>query len=414
MSEKEIIEIAEVSPEEVSSGDTDVNKEIEAEKIKEIDLNTTVEIPEPPKKKKKSKVGKYIFRTFVSLLTVVLLCVYALLTLCHTIATGPSETARDLAVLSALQASATKWVPGLFLDEKTVEEIKSKSEVVVEDAIPLSEYDKKTEEEIKAEEDKWANAKDGIIYETISESTFKAYVVLVRDPSRVFTGVSSENYSNATEGITVFKAAEKYNALVAINGGEFADAGGTGTGYAPVGLTYSNGECVWNDGAKRTFIGFTKDNKLVASENMTKEKADALGMRDGVCFLRGNTLISCEKDVVTRYYADGNNGTAQRTAIGQTADGTVILIVTDGRSASSLGATHNDMIDLMVSYGAVSAGMLDGGSSSVMYYRDFHEKLGIDYESLSEYGKKGLVNNYVAFTSPRRCPTYFIVKGVEE
>ena len=147
---------------------------------------------------------------------------------------------------------------------------------------------------------------------------------------------------------------------------------------------------------------------------MTKEKADELGMRDGVSFLTGNTLITCENDTVTRYYADNNNGAAQRTAIGQTADGTVILIVTDGRSASSIGATHNDMIDLMVSYGAVSAGMLDGGSSSVMYYRDFHEKLGIDYNTLSEYGKKGLVNNYVAFTSPRRCPTYFIVGEVSE
>ncbi len=369
---------------------------------------------DPPPKKKKSNVGKYIFRTVLSLVTAVAICVYALLSLCYTIAVGPSETARDLAVLSALQASATKWVPGLFLDDETVRQISEKSEVVVEDVVSLDDYDKKTEEEIKAEEDKWANAKDGIIYETVAKSTFKAYVVLVRDPSRVFTGVSSEDYKTATEGITVFSAAEKYNALVAINGGEFADAGGVGTGYAPVGLTYSKGECVWNDGAKRTFIGFTKDNKLVASETMTKEKADALGMRDGVSFLRGNTLITCENDTVTRYYADGNNGAAQRTAIGQTADGTVILIVTDGRSASSIGATHNDMIDLMVSYGAVSAGMLDGGSSSVMYYRDFHEKLGIDYDTLSEYGKKGLVNNYVAFTSPRRCPTYFIVSGVEE
>ncbi len=382
-------------------------------KEKEAGVEELITVNEPPKKKKR-RAGKYIFRACLSVVTVLLLCVYALLSLCHTIATGPSETARDLAVLSALQASATKWVPGLFLDDETVQSIKAKSEIVVEDAVSLSEYDKKTEEEIKAEEDKWANAEEGILYETVSESTFKAYVVLVRDPSRVFTGVSSEDYKSASEGITVFAAAEKYNALVAVNGGEFADAGGMGTGYAPVGLTYSKGECVWNDGAKRTFIGFTKENKLIASENMTKEKADALGMRDGVSFMTGNTLISCEGDTVTRYYAEGNNGTAQRTAIGQTADGTVILIVTDGRSASSLGATHNDMIDLMVSYGAVSAGMLDGGSSSVMYYRDFHEKLGIDYNSLSEYGKKGLVNNYVAFTNPRRCPTYFIVSGVSE
>lgn len=373
----------------------------------------TTEVDFPPEKKK-HRIGKYIFRVFFSLFTVIAILVYAVFSLCYTIATGPSETARDLAVLSALQASATKWVPGLFLDDETVKEISEKSYEVVEDVVSLSEYDKKTEEEIKKEEDKWAKAKDGIIYETVAKSTFKAYVVLVRDPSRVFTGVSSEDYHSASEGITVFSAAEKYNALVAINGGEFADAGGTGTGYAPVGLTYSNGQCVWNDGARRTFIGFTKDNKLIASESMTKEKADELSMRDGVSFLTGNTLITCENDTVTRYYADNNNGAAQRTAIGQTADGTVILIVTDGRSASSIGATHNDMIDLMVSYGAVSAGMLDGGSSSVMYYRDFHEKLGIDYNTLSEYGKKGLVNNYVAFTSPRRCPTYFIVGEVSE
>ena len=286
--------------------------------------------------------------------------------------------------------------------------------MVIEDVISLSDYDKKTEEEIKVEEDKWANAKDGILYETYSGSTFKAYIVLVRDPSRIFTGVSSENYATATEGITVFKAAEKYNALVAINGGEFADGGGMGTGYAPVGLTYSKGSCVWNDGARRTFIGFTNENKLVVSETMTKDLADSMGMRDGVSFFLGNSLITCENDVVTRYYEDNNNGTAQRTAIGQTADGTVIMAVTDGRSASSIGATHNDMVDLMMSYGAVTAGMLDGGSSSVMYYRDFHEKLGIDYESLDQYGKQGLVNNYVAFTSPRRCPTYFIVTGVDE
>lgn len=378
-------------------------------------LEEVIDIPEPPiVVKKKNKVGKYIFRTLLCLFTAVAIAVYAVLAACYTVATGPSKTVRDLAVLSALQASATKWVPGLFLSDETVEEIKASSQEVIEDVVSLSEYDKKTEEEIKAEENKWANAKDGIIYETYNGSAFKAYIVLVRDPSRVFTGTSSDNYAEATEGITVFAAAEKYNALVAINGGEFADNGGMGTGYAPVGLTYSKGQCVWNDGARRTFIGFTNENKLVVSENMTRDKADSLGMRDGVSFFLGNSLITCENDTVTRYYEDNNNGTAQRTAIGQTADGTVILAVTDGRSASSIGATHNDMIDLMVSYGAVTAGMLDGGSSSVMYYRDFHEKLGIDYESLDQYGKKGLVNNYVAFTSPRRCPTYFIVSGVDE
>ena len=103
------------------------------------------------------------------------------------------------------------------------------------------------------------------------------------------------------------------------------------------------------------------------------------------------------------------SSTAQRTAVGQRADGTVIFLVTDGRSASSLGATRNDVIDVMVKYGAVTAGMLDGGSSSLMYYEDYYTKYGIDESTLDEYQKKGLVNHYKAFTNPRRIPTYFCV-----
>ena len=84
-------------------------------------------------------------------------------------------------------------------------------------------------------------------------------------------------------------------------------------------------------------------------------------------------------------------------------------MVTDGRTASSLGATRNDIIDLMLSYGAVTAGMLDGGSSAMMYYEDYFTKYNIDTSNLDEYQLKGLTNKYKAFTKPRRMPTYFLV-----
>ena len=142
---------------------------------------------------------------------------------------------------------------------------------------------------------------------------------------------------------------------------------------------------------------------------MTKAKADELGIRDAVSFQKGNTLIQNNGTDLTFHYQDGNTGVAQRTGIGQRADGTMILVVTDGRTASSLGATHNDMIDLMVSFGAVTAGLLDGGSSSLMYYKDYYNKYDYDYEKLDEYQKLGLVNNYKAFTEPRKIPTFFIV-----
>jgi len=240
---------------------------------------------------------------------------------------------------------------------------------------------------------------------------FKAYVILLKDPSRISVGVSSENFKTATVGMRMFEMAEKYNAVAAINGGEFWDVGGRATGAQPMGLTYSGGKLVWNDSAKKTFIGFDKNNKLVVSEGMTSTEANALGIRDAVSFQNGNVIIKQSGEKVELYYSDKNTGTAPRTAIGQRAYGTVIMIVTDGRTADSIGATRNDIIEMMVQYGAVNAGMLDGGSSAMMYYRDYATKYGIDASEFDQYQQLGLVNRYKAFTKPRKIPTYFVVTG---
>lgn len=356
-------------------------------------------------------VGKVVRRTVLGLLTLVFGAVYALLALCGTIANGPSPTVRNLLVLSAMQASATKWVPGLFLDDETVEQILAESRVINTDVISLEEYaqaNRGAEDDGEQPEDEWADAQDGMLFRTISGSTYKAYILIVKDPSRVYVGTSSD-YRSGRVGARIFDITERDDAVAAINGGEFYDVGGQGTGNTPIGLTYSLGKCVWDDGYRRTFIGFDSDNQMVVSEKMTRSEADKLGIRDAVSFQTGNVLIDHDGDNIHLYYADSNTGTAQRTAIGQRADGAVILLATDGRTASSLGATHNDVIDIMVSYGAVTAAMLDGGSSTMMYYEDYYTKYDIPTDTLDQYQLKGLVNKYKAFTNPRRIPTYFMV-----
>ncbi len=381
----------------------------------DVDIINLGRISAPKKKKeeekKKRSVGKYIGRFFAAVGAFLLFFVIAVFATVGTIAHGPSETLRDLLVNSAMQASATKWVPYLFLSEDTVSSILDKSEEVVEDKISLDDYNDSV---INEDEDEWANAVDGMIFETVNGSTFKAYVLLVKDPSRVFVGTSVDDYDKATSGIDVFQAAKRYGSVACINGGEFLDNGGFGTGFKPMGLTYSEGQCVNDDGSKKTFLGLTYENELIVRESMTKKEADELGIRDAVSFQNGNTLIQKNGDEITVHYQDGNTGTAQRTGIGQRADGTIILVVTDGRSASSLGATHNDMIDLMMSYGAVSAGLVDGGSSSLMYYEDYYNKYDYDFSKLDEYQQKGLVNNYKAFTEPRKIPTFIMVDPLKE
>ena len=65
------------------------------------------------------------------------------------------------------------------------------------------------------------------------------------------------------------------------------------------------------------------------------------------------------------------SGLNPRTAIGQRADGALLLFVTDGRGKSGhLGASAFDLISIMKEYGAVNAANLDGGSSSCMYYNN--------------------------------------------
>ena len=359
--------------------------------------------------------GKVIRRVLLCIGTAILLLLLSVYVLVFSIAHGPSETMRNALVLSAMQASATKWVPNLFLSQETIDTILENAGKVTVEQIDISEYTDKTPEngddpENGAAEDEWAKSTDGILFETVHGSTYKAYILLIRDPSKVYVATSSA-FVNATAGMTLFKCVERENCLAALNGGEFEDRGGMGSGAYPIGLTYSKGEKVWDDGAVRTFMGFDRDNKLVVAESMTAAEADSMGIRDAVSFQNNNVLIDNKDGQVNFYYSDANTGTSQRTAIGQRADGTVIFLVTDGRSTSSLGATRGDVIDLMVQYGAVTAAMLDGGSSTMMYYRDYATKYGIDESTLDEYQRQGMVNKYKAFTSPRYIPTYFCVEG---
>lgn len=350
---------------------------------------------------------KILGRCVIVLLTVILVAVGGVFAAVNTVAKGPSTTMRDQLVLMAMQASATKWVPGLFLDDATVNAIVEASHVVRTDVTPIDSFTETNKGTIggKTEEDiKWV---DGIYYTTVSGPTYRAYVMLVKDPSRVYVGTTD---FNSGAGIRIFDIAERENAVAAINAGEYRDDGGSGIGDLPIGLTYSKGKEVYSDSyTDRTFIGIDKNNKLVVKEGITPAEGKELDLRDGVCFQTGNVLITNDGTNIFTHYEDNNLGTAQRTAIGQRQDGTIIMVVTDGRSASSIGATHNDIIDVMREFGAVTAGMLDGGSSAMMYYRDYWDILGIDVNTLDEFQRKGIVNKYKAFTNPRRMPTFFVV-----
>ena len=90
---------------------------------------------------------------------------------------------------------------------------------------------------------------------------------------------------------------------------------------------------------------------------MTAQAALDRGVRDAVSF--GPVLVVNGEAVEVNGSGSGLN---PRTAIGQREDGSILLVVIDGRQVNSLGASYSDVIELMLEYGAVNAANLDGGS----------------------------------------------------
>lgn len=84
----------------------------------------------PPKKAKKKKkgggfLGRLIRRFFLVVFTVVILAAAALLLVMNMIFNGPSPAAQEVLTMSLIEASATKWVPALFIGEERVAEIRT-------------------------------------------------------------------------------------------------------------------------------------------------------------------------------------------------------------------------------------------------------------------------------------------------
>lgn len=374
-------------------------------------------------------VGKIVGRVFISLGLVLLLVLSLVYTLAYSVANGPSTTMRNTLVNMAMQASATKWAPGLVLKQSEVDAILAEAkrqnvEIIQDDTgsgIQRVRIDDKgqhidpittppDDSNVRPDADiDWSQAVDGIYFKVINAPHCRAYVAIIKDPTRVYTATSSD-FKSGKAGIRFWDLAARDNTVLMINAGEYPDNGGGGNGSIPIGVTYSRGACVWDDGRSRTFMGFDKDNRLVLREGLTRAQADALGIRDGVCFQYNNILIQKKGDQVVANRR-GDTAVSQRTAIGQREDGAVIFLVTDGRTGASPGASYNDVIDIMLRFGAVNAGMLDGGSSSLLYYRDYYNICNYDISKLDKYQKMGLVNVYKAFTEPRRIPTYFAVGG---
>lgn len=184
----------------------------------------------------------------------------------------------------------------------------------------------------------------------------KGYLIKIPDPARVSLGLSP-----SPEGILLEDIAAQTGALVAINASAYKTNQTQGDA---LGLVISNGKVIsMGDTPIHSIIGLSQENQLILGIYHDSE-IEALHLRDAVEY-GPYLIINGKKTTIT-----GNGGgLAPRTAIAQTANGKILFLVIDGRTARSVGATMKEVQDYLYTQGAVQAACLDGGASVSMYHQ---------------------------------------------
>ncbi|MBP5208952.1 MAG: phosphodiester glycosidase family protein [Clostridia bacterium] len=366
------------------------------------------------------KTGAVIFRITVSVLTALVLIVGFILSGVAVINYGPSRTARDLFVVSMLETSAAKFLATWYFTPEAIDSILAENAVIADtgvsnpDLINIKPVTQQTTDEDvifpgevvigdtdaltapettppdtepyetvtrpvtteKPPEDDNVVYGDGLEIHDVSGPTFYGKMMIVYDPSRLFVGVSGD-YSKGDPGRTIYQITKSYGATAALNGGGFEDRNGTGDGGIPIGLVITEGKLVWgNKSTSYEVIGFNRDNVFIVG-TMTGQQALDAGIRDAIAF--GPVLVMNGKASTVKGAGSGLN---PRSAIGQRADGAVLLLAIDGRRPDSLGATYADLIDIMLEFGAVNAANLDGGNSTGLVYKGSLVNKGLFFRGL--------------------------------
>ena len=219
---------------------------------------------------------------------------------------------------------------------------------------------------------------DGVYLKEVEGSSYRGYVMLVSDPTRVKLVDTANQFSC---GQTVMQMSERVGAVAAINGGGFND-----------GPNYDS-----NGGSPSGII--IEDGKLVnPSRPSANDNYNIIGMTSNGIFTlqHGSSQWAMDNDIysavsfspflvvngVGQINGSGGWGIAPRTALGQRATGEMLFLVIDGRQVGwSIGCDLDVLQNTLLDEGCVNAAMLDGGSSTVMIYRgEFVNRPALGFE----------------------------------
>ena len=360
-------------------------------------MGKTSNVGETKRKKGKGNcvvtvIGRTLGMFLITILTIFITLVIMIAMICH----GPSNKATELFATTFLETGQMKFIVSCFLSKDKIQEIVNNNS--------MSEMTAEVNKDLIKVENSNTDQKDVELVQ-VAGNTFSGKMLIIKDPSRVKV---ASTYPWGEYGKELHELVENSGAIAGVNGGLYVSE--SNKGGRPLGLVVVDGQIQYNNPtgyAGLHLIGFDNKNilRIISLEGMNASQVEKLvkdeEIRDAVVFQeessdKNNHFVKLIVNGEARQMNGSGSGANPRTAIGQRADGTVLLLVTDGRGASGhLGATASDLIEVLSKYGAVNAANLDGGSSSSMYYNGKYEMTSVTlYYSNSSW----------------RLPTGFVVK----
>ena len=327
-----------------------------------------IENVKPRRRKRWKGFCRVVDRIFGVFLAAAIMACVAALGVGYILTLDDYPSLRETFVVTMNETRRFRFIPRVYLTDDECDAILARSNVRLDEVMDPSlihiaaqepqQSAPQTEEGGAEQADPYGYVDedgDGYILVNVSGRGYNGYMLIVLDPTRCFVAQGGPYQ-------TINAIAERTGAIGGINGGAFIDNNGAGNGSQPEGLTYIDGVMVESARYEReSFAGFDAQGILHVGY-YNADDCDALGIVGGVSFEPALIINGVPQD--TTYLVSGVN---PRSAIGQRADGAVLMLVIDGRQLSSAGATYADIIDVMLQFGAVNAMNLDGGSSTVMY-----------------------------------------------
>ncbi len=331
--------------------------------------------------KPKVSAAGVILKGLAFLLTFILILAVTLYIMMQIFCRG-SQSSRNTFITTVLETGQLKFLASLCLSEEEIAEVVNANSMKKLDESNVNEGLISVDNPVNIPGSSENSGSDEIEVVVIPGLTYTATLMIVPDPSRVsLATISQGNDVWPENGITLEKFVKNTGAVGAINGGLYDST--NNTGGKPYGVAVSNGEIVRNrpnEAGGLVLIGLTEGNilQIIDIDGMkpadTEKLIEEKKIRDAVCFqeaadIDNNHFVQLIINGKEREISGKGSGLNPRTAIGQRADGALLLLVTDGRGANGhAGASAGDLIEIMSRYGAVNAANLDGGSSTCMYY----------------------------------------------